>query len=42
MKKLIFLLVLISSCSQWVAQEEQDISNYRYDVVPSEEKKDAN
>ncbi|HLT23244.1 MAG TPA: hypothetical protein VKZ84_07365 [Bacteriovoracaceae bacterium] len=40
MKKLIILFALLCSCSQWVPQEQQDISNYRYDV-PSEEKENA-
>lgn len=41
MIKLIILLAVLNSCGQWVPQEEQDISNYRYDV-PSEEKENAN
>lgn len=42
MKKLIIFFIILSSCTQWSPQrEEEDISNYRYDV-PSEEKEDAN
>lgn len=41
MKKLIILLILISSCAQWEKQrEEEDLRSYRYDV-PSEEREDA-
>lgn len=41
MVKLVILLFLLCSCANWAPQEEQDISQYRYDV-PSEETEDAN